>query len=182
MPDFPDTSDLNWDRIPDGPFDTNLWWLLIALCIALMLTVQAIETALEGAWPHQRRASAMKPRERSVQVSWGLVALLVIPAALLLIGIVAIFIWRSPVEPDQLTLGATLAAIGWMLFLLFGLNVLRLGKLFSNLGLIGPIALVLVLALGDVLLLTTFLDIVPDWDTVKESTENGLRNFLPFVD
>jgi len=182
MPDLPDLSDLSWDRVPRGPFDTSLWWLLIALCVGLLLTLQAIESALEGAWPHQRRASSLSPRERSVQMTWGLVALLVIPAALLLIGVVAIFIWRSPVQPDQLALAATLVTIGWVLFLLFSQNVLRLGKLFSSLGLIGPIALILVLVLGDVLLLTAFLDIVPSWQTVRDSAEQGLRDTLPFID
>ena len=173
---------LSWDRVPEGPFNSSLWWLLIALCIGLLLTLQAIETALEGAWPHQRRASRLTPRERSVQMTWGLVALLVIPAALLLIGTVAIFIWRDPPQPDQFALAATLVTIGWLLFLVFSQNVLRLGRMFSALGLIGPIALILVLVLGDVLLLSAFLDIVPDWDTVRDSAERGLRDVLPFID
>lgn len=182
MPDFPDFPDLSWDRIPLGPFDNRLWWLLIALCIGLLLTIQAIETALEGAWPHQRRTSRLVPRERAVQLSWGFVALLVIPGALLLIGIVSVLIWKDPAHPDQLTLGAALTGIGWALFLVFSLNFLRLGKLFSNLGLIGPLALVAILVLGDVLLLTAFLDILPPWDDVTKAIEDGLRDILPFVD
>ncbi len=99
MPDFPDVPDLSWDRIPLGPFDNRLWWLLIGLCLALLLTVQAIETAIEGAWPHQRRASSLIPRDRIVQMSWGLVALLVIPGSLLLIGNVAVLMCRVPDLP-----------------------------------------------------------------------------------
>lgn len=179
MPDLPEIS---WDRVPNGPFDDRLWWVLIGLCIALLLTVQGIETALEGAWPHQRRTTRLLPQERSVQLSWGVVALLVIPGALLLIGIVAIVLWRDPELPDHYVLGATLAAIGWALFLLFSLDTLRLGRLFSNLGLIGPFALVVVLLLGDVLLLSVFLDIVPPWDEVMDGIENGLRDILPYFD
>ncbi len=182
MPNVPDFPDLSWNRIPLGPFDNRLWWLLIGLCLALLLTVQAIETAIEGAWPHQRRASNLIPRDRVVQLSWGLVALLVIPGSLLLIGNVAILIWRDPERPDQLVLGSVLAGVGWVLFLVFSLNVLRLGRLFSNLGLIGPLALVALLLVGDVLLLTSFLDILPEWDVVTESIENGLRDILPLVD
>ncbi len=182
MPDFPDFPDLSWDRIPLGPFDDRLWWLLIGLCLALLLTVQAIETAIEGAWPHQRRASSLIPRERVVQLSWGLVALLVIPGSLLLIGNVAVLIWRDPERPDQLVLGSVLAGVGWVLFLVFSLNFLRLGRLFINLGLIGPLALVALLLVGDILLLTAFLDILPEWDIVTESIENGLRDILPFLD
>ncbi|HYI25610.1 MAG TPA: hypothetical protein VD767_09390 [Thermomicrobiales bacterium] len=179
MPDFPD---LSWDRVPNGPFDDRLWWVLISLCVALLLTVQGIETALEGAWPHQRRSSRLMPRERTVQVSWGAVALLVVPGALLLIGIVAIVLWQDPELPDYATTGVILTLIGWGLFLLFSLNTRWFGRLFSNLGLIGPIALAVLLLTGDALLLSTFLDIVPDWDTLIDSIERGLRDFLPFVD
>ena len=114
---MPDTSDLSWDKVPLGPFDNRLWWLLIGLCLALLLTIQAIETAIEGAWPHQRRASRMVPGQRAVQMSWGFVALLVIPGALLLIGNVAVLIWRDPERPEQLVLGSVLTGIGWALFL-----------------------------------------------------------------
>lgn len=180
MPDLPDMPDVSWERIPLGPFDDRLWWVLIALCVGLLLTVQGIETALEGAWPHQRRTTRLLPRERSVQMSWGVVALLVIPGALLLIGIVSILLWRDPDRPEQLVLGATLAGIGWALFLVFSLNFLRLGKLFSNLGLIGPLALLVLLVIGDVLVLTAFLDIWPGWDTVRDGAETGLKDLLPF--
>src|SRR5680860_632164 len=182
MPDMPDFPDLSWDRIPLGPFDNRLWWLLIGLCVALLLTVQGIESAMEGAWPNQRRTSRLVPRDRAVQMSWGFVALLVIPGALLLIGSVAVLIWRDPVHPDQLALGSVLTGVGWALFLIFSLNMLRLGRLFSNLGLIGPLALVALLLIGDALVLTAFLDILPEWDVVTESIENGLRDFLPFVE
>jgi formate hydrogenlyase subunit 3/multisubunit Na+/H+ antiporter MnhD subunit len=182
MPNMPDFPDLSWDRIPLGPFDDRLWWLLIGLCVALLFTIQAIETAIEGAWPHQRRTSRLIPRDRSVQMSWGFVALLVIPGALLLIGIVAVLIWRDPERPEQLGLGAVLTGVGWALFLIFSLNALRLGRVFSNLGLIGPLALVILLVVGDVLVLTAFLDIVPERNVVTDSIEHGLRDFLPFVE
>lgn len=179
MPDMPD---LSWDSIPLGPFDNRLWWLLIGLGIALLLTVQAIETAVEGAWPHQRRTARMRSGERIVQMSWGVVALLVLPAALLMIGIVSILLWRDPERPDQLVLGAILAGLGWFLFLIFSLNFLRVGQLFTNLGAIGPIALIALLLVGDILLLTSFLDIVPPWSEVTDALENGLRDILPFLD
>lgn len=185
LPDIPDISSLfnpDWDRIPQGPFDSRLWWLLIGLSLALVFTVQAVETAVEGAWPHQRRSSQYAPKARTVQKSWALVALLVIPGALSAIGIVAVHLWRAPVSPDQQALGGVLVGVGWILFLLFGLNVFRLGTLMGNLGIIGPIAIVLLLIVGDILLLTAFLDILPALDVVRDATENGLRDVLPFVD
>jgi hypothetical protein len=174
--------DLNWDRIPLGPFDNRLWWLLIGLAIAFLLTVQAIETAVEGAWPHQRRASRMRSGARAVQLSWGIVAMLVLPAALLMIGIVSLVLWRDIDRPDQVTIGAVLAGIGWFLFLVFSLDWLRLGRLFANLGLIGPFALLLLLMVGDILLLTAFLDMLPSWEEVFDALQNGLRDLMPFVD
>lgn len=179
MPDMPD---LSWDRIPLGPFDNRLWWLLIGLVIALLLTVQAIETAVEGAWPHQRRASRMRSGERAVQLSWGIVALLVLPAAVLMIGIVSLVLWRDVERPEQVVIGAVLAGLGWLLFLVFSLDWLRLGRLFNNLGLIGPIALLLLLLVGDILLLTAFLDMLPAWEDVMDALRNGLADLLPFVD
>lgn len=176
-------SDL-FDRIPLGPFDSRLWWLLIGLCAALLLTVQAVETAVEGAWPHQRRPARFLPRARTVQASWALVAALVLPGALLAIGNVAALLWRDVSSTDAQVNGSVLLAIGWGLFLLFGLDVFRLGRLMGNLGVIGPLALLLILAAADVLLLIGLLDVLPSWEAVGEAIERGLRdlvNALPFV-
>ncbi|MBA2246954.1 MAG: hypothetical protein H0W23_02410, partial [Chloroflexia bacterium] len=113
---------------------------------------------------------------------WALVALLVVPGVMLAIGIVAVHIWRAPVSPDQQALGAVLVGVGWVLFLLFGLNMFRLGALMGNLGIIGPIAIMILLVVGDVLLLTAFMDILPSLDVVRTSVENGLRSILPFTE
>ena len=182
MPDWLHLSDLNADRIPLGPFDTRLWWLLIALAIALLFTIQAIETAIEGAWPNQRRASRLVPRARWVQASWAFIALFVLAGALLIIGIVAILIWRDPPRPDELALGGTLLGIGWVLFLLFSLNVFRLGRLMESLGIIGPIAILILLIVGDILLYVSLREIMPSWKELRDGIEQGLRDLLPFID
>ena len=52
-------------------------WLLIGLCVALVFTIQSVETATEGAWPHQRRPSRIAPQARlcpSVRVACELLA------------------------------------------------------------------------------------------------------------
>jgi hypothetical protein len=172
----------DFDRIPLGPFDTRLWWLLIAISIALLLTLQAIETTVEGAWPHQRRSSHYRPGARGVHVTWAIAAILVIPGALALVGSVAAMIWLDVPAPDGLKLGATLLAIGWIIFLLFGLNVLGLSGLIRNLGILGPLAILTVLLVSDMLLVVTLLDILPEWDIVRDAIENGLRDILPFLD
>jgi tryptophan-rich sensory protein len=182
MPDIPDIPDIDWSRIPLGPFDTRLWWLLIAIAVALLLTVQAIETAVEGAWPHHRRPSNYVPRARAVQTSWAFVALLVIPGALLAIGNVAVMIWQDSPQPEGQALGGTLLGIGWLLFLLFSLDVFNLGKLMGNLGIIGPIALMVLLVVADIFLYIAFREIVPDWETVRDAAEGQFRDWMPFID
>ncbi len=181
MPDWLQSSALSFDRLPLGPFDTRLWWLLIALAIALVLTIQAIETAIEGAWPNQRRSSRLLPRARWVHSSWGLVAAFVLVGALLLIGCVSMLIWRDPSLPDGLNIGGSLLGIGWVLFLLFSLNVFRLGRLMDNLGVIGPIAILIILIVGDILLFVGFQELVPSCHALRDGIENGLKDILPFV-
>ena len=178
MPDFPDFS---WDRVPNGPFDDRLWWVLIALCVALLLTVQGIETALEGAWPHQRRSSRLFPASGPSSYPGG-------PWPCSSFRALAVdrdcrdrAVARSRVARLHHSWNRA-DRIGWGFFLLFSLDTRWFGRLFSNLGLIGPIALAVLLVTGDTLLLSTFLDIVPDWDTLIDSIEHGLRDFLPFVD
>lgn len=173
---------VEFDRIPLGPFDTRLWWLFIGLCIALVFTVQAVETAVEGAWPNQRRPSKMVPRARWAQRTWGLVSIAVLAGALLVVGIVAILIWRDPAAPSGLTLGAWLLGIGWAMFLLFSLNLLGLGRFMDALGWLGPIAIFAILVIADILLFVALREILPDWKTVRDGIEDGLRSILPFVD
>ena len=182
MPDLPDIPNIDWDRIPLGPFDTRLWWLLIGIAIALLFTVQAIETAVEGAWPHQRRPGNFLPRARLVQTSWAFVALLVIPGALLALGNVGVMIWKEPIQPEGQALGGTLLGIGWLLFLLFSLDILRLGKLMGNLGIIGPIALMVLLVVADVFLYLALRDIIPEWKNIREAADGQVKEWLPFLD
>ncbi|MEJ7837543.1 MAG: hypothetical protein WKF81_01940 [Thermomicrobiales bacterium] len=182
MPDLPDIPQIDWDRIPLGPFDTRLWWLLIVIGVALLLTVQAIETAVEGAWPHQRRRGNYLPRARAVQTSWAFVAILVVPGALLAIANVAVMIWKEPAQPEGQALGGTLVGIGWLLFLLFSLDIINLGKLMGNLGIAGPLALMILLIVGNVFLYLALQDILPDWINIREAAEGQLRDWLPFLD
>ncbi|MGN6030427.1 MAG: hypothetical protein ACTHQE_02070 [Thermomicrobiales bacterium] len=179
---FPPLADLGFDRIPLGPFDTRLWWLLIFLFVALVFTVQAVETAVEGAWPNQRRPSKLVPRARWAQRSWGLVAIAVLTGALLIVGIVGILIWKQPAHPDGLVFGSWLLGIGWVMFLLFSLNVLGLGRFMDALGWIGPVAIFAILLIADILLFVALREILPGWQEIRDGIEDGLKSILPFVD
>lgn len=166
------------NKIPLGPFDTRLWWLLIGLCVALLLTLQAVETAVEGAWPSDRRPSRFLPRARTVQASWAWVALLIIPGGLLAIANVAALIWRDEKRSDAQLVGCVLLGIGWILFLLFSLDVFRLGRLMGNLGIVGPLALMLILIVGDILLVIGLKDILPAWHVVRDAMSNGMKDVI----
>ena len=172
---------LDLDRIPLGPFDTRLWWLLIGLFVALIFTVQAVETAVEGAWPNQRRPSKLVPRARWAQRSWGLVAIAVLAGALLISGIVGILIWKDPARPEGLVFGSWLLGIGWVMFLLFSLNLLGLGRFMDALGWIGPIAIFAILLIADILLFVALREILPGWKDLRDGIESGLRSILPFT-
>ncbi|MBA2277563.1 MAG: hypothetical protein H0W06_07330 [Chloroflexia bacterium] len=118
-----------------------------------------------------------------MQASWTLVAALVLPGALLAIANVAALLWRDVPSTDAQVTGSVLLAIGWSLFLLFGLDLFGLGRLISGLGVIGPVALLLLIAAADLLLLIGLLDILPSWDVVGDAIERGVRDLarsLPF--
>lgn len=173
--------DFDTDRIPLGPFDTWHWWLLIGISLALLLTLQALETVVDGVWPHQRRDNIYIPGARGIKTAWSLAALLVIPGALAAIGIVSIMIWLDIEAPEAFSLGGSLLAFGWVLLLVFGLNWFGLGRLLGTLGMLGPLAIAMVLLVSDGLLIITLLDMLPAWDIVWDAIQNGLRDILPFL-
>lgn len=169
-------------RIPTGPFDTWLWWLLILVVVALLFSLQALETAVEGAWPHQRRDNEYIPGARGVKGAWALAAILIIPGGLALIGIISVLIWRETDYPDGFMLGGWLLALGWLLFMLFGLNVAGLGRILGTLGMLGPLAIAFILIAANLILIVTFLDILPSWDITSAAIKNGIESLLPFIE
>lgn len=169
-------------RIPTGPFDTWLWWLLILIVVALLFSLQALETAVEGAWPHQRHDNEYIPGARGVKSAWAIASILIIPAGVALAGIVAVIIWRDIPYPDGFALGGWLLALGWLLFLAFGLNWAGLGKVLGTLGMLGPLAIAFVLVAANAILLITLRDILPAWEVTRESIQHGIESLLPFID
>ncbi|HET8522335.1 MAG TPA: hypothetical protein VFL82_03820 [Thermomicrobiales bacterium] len=153
--------------------DNRQLWLLIALCLALILTVEAVEEAVEGAWPHQRRPARILPSGRNVHLLWGVIALLILPGILLAILNVGMMAWKHVDEPQTLALGGLFLAVGWLIFLLGSIDRLRLRNFVAEVGAAGTIALALVLVVADVLLLVAFLEIRPSLETIKDA--------LPFI-
>jgi len=149
--------------------DNRLLWALVGLCLATVLTIQAVETAVEGAWPHQRRPTRMLPRERSAQAIWGVVALLVLPGALLTILNLAVLLWRDLPHTQTQTLGSALVGIGWVVFLLASFDRLGVRRYLASVGPAAPLALLGVLLVGDLLLLIAFIEIRPSIDALRDA-------------
>lgn len=148
--------------------DDSQLWLLIGLCAALLVTIEAVDEAVDGAWPHQRRARRMSRGERRGQPVWGVVALLLLPAAVLAILNVGIMVWQDVPRTDAMVTGGILLAIGWVLFLLGSVERLRLRRILTHGGPALPLVLTAVLVIAVVLLFTSFLEIRPTMETVRD--------------
>jgi hypothetical protein len=147
-------------------------WLLIGVSVAMMLTLEAVEEAVEGAWPHQRRAAGMARSERIAHPFWGIVAALVLPGALLEVGILAVMAWKHVNRPETLVVGSIMLGIGWVLFMLASIDRLRLRRLMVAAGAAAPLALAVVLLVADFLLLVAFTDIRPSVDSVRDAIKS----------
>ena len=149
--------------------DDSRVWLLIGLCVALVFTIQSVETATEGAWPHQRRPARMAPRARTAQGAWGAVALLLLPGIVLGILNVAVLLWRGLPHTQSQVLGGLLVGVIWLIFVGASANLFGMGRLLRQGGPAGPLALLVLVTAGDVLLLAGLLTIVPDIELIRNA-------------
>ena len=159
MPDLPDS--LNTDN--------HLLWVLIGVCIAMVLTLDAVQAAVEGAWPHQHRPSQLLPHERTAQSIWGIVAVLIIAGGLLFITNLGILLWQDEKHGDGLVLGSILLGVAWVIFLLTSIDSLGIRRYLSSIGPSAPLAVMVVLIAAAVLLVLSLLDIVPPWDEFEDA-------------
>lgn len=144
-------------------------WALIGLALATILTLQAVESAVEGAWPHQRRLGRTAMAARSGQGAWAVVALLLLVALLLAILNLSVIAWRDLNLGTSQIIGAGLVAVAWLLFLLATTDRSPPGRYLRSLGAAGPATLSIVLLAGGALLLVSFLDILPPLDEVRDA-------------
>jgi hypothetical protein len=174
MPDLPDS--LNTDN--------HLLWVLIGVSIAMVLTLDAVQSAVEGAWPHQHRPSRLLPHERTAQSVWGVVAVLIIAGGLLLITNLGILLWQDEDYGDNLVLGGILLAVGWVIFLLMSIESLGIRRYLSSIGPTAPLAVMVVLIAAIVLLVLSLLDIVPPWEEFEDALPiiyAPLQSIAPFA-
>jgi hypothetical protein len=149
--------------------DDSRIWLLIGLCVALVFTIQSVETATEGAWPHQRRPSRMGRQARSAQGAWGAVALLLLPGIVLGILNVAVLLWRGLPHTQAQLLGGFLVGLIWVIFVGASADVLRMGRLIRQGGPAGPLALLVLAVAGDLLLIAGLLMVLPDPEIIRRA-------------
>jgi len=149
--------------------DDSRIWLLIGLCVALVFTIQSVETATEGAWPHQRRPSRMARQARSAQGAWGAVALLLLPGIVLGILNVAVLLWRGLPHTQAQLLGGFLVGLIWVIFVGASANVLGAGRLIRQGGPAAPLALLVLAVAGNLLLIAGLLMILPDPEVIRRA-------------
>ena len=151
-------------RVADGRF-----WLLVALCVALVYTIQAVEAAVDGAWPHQRRPARSAPGARAVGGAWSWVALLLLPGLLLAVLNMAILVWQELPHSQLHLLGGLFVGVPWLIFVLVSTDSFGLRRYAGQVGPAGPAALMGMLVVGDVLLLIALFDILPTLETLREA-------------
>jgi hypothetical protein len=157
-------------ELPDAlQTDNYELWALIGVSIAMILTLEAVQTAVEGAWPHQRRPSTMLPSERTAQSVWGIVALALIAGGLLLISNLAILLWKELDHLDIQVTGAVLLGVSWLLFLLVSIDRFGIRGYMTSIGLAAPVAVLALLTMAIVLLSLALIDIWPPEDEFRDS-------------
>ncbi len=161
---------MSWDEARDLlRVDDGRLWLLVGLCVALVFTIQAVEGSVEGAWPHQRRPARLGPGGRAVHGVWSYVALLLLPGMLLGVLNLAVLLWREVPHTETQLLGGFFVGLAWLIFVAVSVDLFRFGRYMGQVGRVGPIAMMTVLLVGDLLLLIALLDVLPSLDTVRDA-------------
>ena len=144
-------------------------WLLIGLSIAMLFTIEVVEDFAEGDWPQLRRPANGWGSSTGTRTLWVTVAMVMLPGLVLALGNLAILVWRGLPYSGTQIIGSIFVVIGWLGFLAMVSNLAGIGSYVEGTGFVTPVALVVVLVLGDVLLLVSLIDILP----------TNLGEFLP---
>lgn len=136
-------------------------WLLIGVAILLIFTVEAVEGYVEGVWP-QLRHDAPAFRSQAIGRSlWVSVAFLLLPGIVLALLNLGLLVWKGLPQNSTQIFGAFFLGIGWLLFALTSIDLIGLGRYMRRVGPAAPLALIVCLLVGDLLLLAAILDLLP---------------------
>ncbi len=126
-------------------------WLLVGVAILLIFTVEAVESYVDGSWP-QLRHDAPAFRSQAIGRSlWVSVAFLLLPGIVLALLNLGLLVWKGLPQNSTQIFGAFFLCIGWLIFTLTSINLVPAA----------PLALIVCLLVGDLLLLAALLDLVP---------------------
>jgi hypothetical protein len=145
-------------------------WLLIILSIAMLFTIEAIEEFVEGSWPQLKRPFDFWGSFGELRNLWVAVAMFVLPGLVLTILNLSLLLIRDLPHSNVQVLGTIFVVVGWLVFLLTAINLAGIGTYLRTVGFVVPLALVLILGIGDLLLLISLIDVFPD----------DLSSLLPF--
>ena len=136
-------------------------YLLIGVAILLIFTIESIESYVEGAWP-QLRHDAPAFRAQAIGRSlWVTVAFLLLPGIVLALGNLGLLVWKGLPQNSTQIFGAFFLGVGWLVFTLTSINLVGLGRYMRKVGPAAPLALLVCLLVGDLLLLAALLDLLP---------------------
>lgn len=136
-------------------------WLLAGLSIAMLFTIEAIEEFVEGAWPHLRRPAHGSSALGQTRTLWIAVAMVVLPGLVLTILNLALLLARDLPYSNTQLLGTIFVVVGWLVFLTTTTDLGGIGSYLQDVGIVAPLALIVVLLIGDLLLLIGLFDIFP---------------------
>lgn len=137
------------------------FWLLVLVAVLLLFTIEAVEHYVDGAWPQLRHAAPAFPSEALGRSLWNSVAFLLLPGIVLALLNLGLLVWKNLPQNNTQILGAFFLGLGWVLFALTSINLVGLGRYMRQVGVAAPLALIVCLLVGDLLLLAALLDLWP---------------------
>ena len=137
------------------------FWLLIGVAVLLIFTIEAVEQYVDGAWPQLRHAAPAFRSQAIGRSLWATVALLLLPGIVLALINLGLLVWKGLPQNNTQILGGFFLGIGWLIFALTSINLAGMGRYMRQVGVAAPLALLVCLLVGDLLLLAALLDLLP---------------------
>lgn len=136
------------------------FWIVIFTSFGLLLTIERVQAYANGPWPQMQRDRERRPIAMGNPTAWFAVMILLLPGLVLLLANVAILLWAKYPRRSVQVLAAFLLLLPWIIFTVGSIEGLGLAAYMRRVGIALPIALCVSLALADLLLFFTFLDLV----------------------
>lgn len=136
------------------------FWVVAITSVCLILTIERVQAYANGPWPQLRRDSERRPVAMGNPAAWFGVMVLLLPGLVLLLANVAILLWAKYPRRSVQVLAAFLLVLPWLVFTVGSFDGLGVGPYMRRVGIALPIALCVSIALADLLLFFTFLDLV----------------------